>query len=647
MFSLTTLRVFLVCLLSLFLVFSLGTNTVRAIDAGALFKEINSELRSAQKDMFSGKTDSAIAKLGPIREMLDQAKAADPNNYKVKSYENKYLKLVKDLERRTGKSLGGGSITAQKSSATKLPPKPEVKPLATKSEAASAEAATGKSVDSLASQANALLRSTEKAAFAGKPDEAAAELAEAKQAIDQLKATDPKNTRLRGLESKYNQLDKRLAATAKAATSAAASTTPAPKTGQGGAKAASGKLPYKARRPFTQAKNQLARMDSYISRLNDPGYRGDKKQLANNAAKAVAQARENLAAAKAEAAKAGVASHPDFDQMEADLNAAEKQIAEATAKVQKQMAQAQAASQEVMADTAKLMKVYEQVRPVMDKATGSVIYYNDLKPARELLVMVEKFEGKDQAKVKLALAEFSSKYGTTAEAIDAKAKVMGYHGNYSASYAYTELSNGLVNIAKTREVMADDLIRKASKMQKQSQKGLHDFFRVKNHAKIKQWAAMAAQFDADNPRVKEFQAGLDGWINKDMAALNAKIEKATWPSNAGGAPENASELASVIKQYMQKESDKDAAKGKDPRQIIGVVITGSWRVFTKNILGEPIQWGLPIYWAEVWQSEKDMNLARVYNGTMLTQKFKGVKKAPPFVGAAVGDSYYIRPGKVK
>jgi hypothetical protein len=78
-----------------------------------------------------------------------------------------------------------------------------------------------------------------------------------------------------------------------------------------------------------------------------------------------------------------------------------------------------------------------------------------------------------------------------------------------------------------------------------------------------------------------------------------------------------------------------------------VVVTGPWRVFKKNILGEPIQYNLPIATAVQTESEKNQNLARVYLSTMLTHEMKGVEKAPPYLGATVGDSYYIRPSAVK
>jgi hypothetical protein len=427
MHSLTRTRRFF--LMALALLFTLGFHTAQASNLDALLKNINKEIRTAQREMFAGKTEEAITRLGPIREMLQQAKQADPNNNRVKSCERKYSKLVGDLERRTGKSLGAGTTTARDSKAGPV-----------------------------------------------------ADTAEAK---------------------------------------------------------------------------------------------------------------------------------------------------------------------EVMADVAGLMRVYQRVRPVLDKAKGTAILYYDLKPVEELLSQLSVFEDNDQALVEKALAGFSQKYGNTAPAIDAKAGSLGYHGDYSASYPYTHLRDGIANVAKTRVVMADDLVRRARKMMEQDHKRLHTFARLKNRAKIEAWTAAAARFDEDNPRVRAFQKELTGWLKNDLADLNAKAEEASWPPRAEGAPADAPQLASAIKTYLQKESDLAAAKGEEPRQIIAVSIAGPWRIHKKNLLAEPVQWGLPIQWAEVLQSEKAMDLARVYQGVMLTQVYKGVAKAPPYAGASVSGGFYIRPGKVK
>ena len=97
-------------------------------DTGPILKKVNKELRQAERDMFSGKTEKAIAALENIKTSLVQIKTSEPNNPKLKTAENKFKKLVKDLERRTGKDLGGGTLTAAAaSSTTQLASKPVAK----------------------------------------------------------------------------------------------------------------------------------------------------------------------------------------------------------------------------------------------------------------------------------------------------------------------------------------------------------------------------------------------------------------------------------------------------------------------------------------------------------------------------------------
>jgi len=106
-------------------------------------------------------------------------------------------------------------------------------------------------------------------------------------------------------------------------------------------------------------------------------------------------------------------------------------------------------------------------------------------------------------------------------------------------------------------------------------------------------------------------------------------------------------LSKTAKEFLQKEEDKNKAQGKTYGKILAVSVTGPWRIFKKNILAEPIQYNLPVAVSVQIESEKSMNLVRVYLMTMLTQEMKGVKKAPPFIGATVGNSYYVRPSAVK
>jgi hypothetical protein len=543
-----------VTVIALSLIF-LMSQTTEAVDAKALLKQVSQELRQAERDMFAGKIDKAVFALEPIRKRLIELKAADPNNPGLKRAENKYKKLVKDLERRTGRDLGGGTLTAAETGTrTALPPKPEAKPM---------------------------------------PEKRAPTPAQATKA------------------------------------------------------AAHAKLPREARRPLSEATSQIGRVDGYIKRLNDPKSKFNKEQLVDNMDKSLAHARTKFDEAKALAAKKGVTSHPDFDKAEAGLAAAEQKAAEAKQRYEEAQTVAAASSKEVHADVKALLVKYKRVEPLFAKATGYVMHYNDLEPVKELLSQIENFEKNDLDKINDSMKPFAQKYGSTRGEIDQKAEAMGYSGQGRASFPYTALSEGIENVKKTRTVMADDLIRRASDMRDQTSKGISDFARPKQYKRIKAWGKLAAQLDQDSSRVKEFNSGLDSWIEEDMKALNAKIDKVTWPDHADNAPDGADKLSEIAVEFLQKEENKRAEKNIEVGKVLAVVVTGPWLVFKKNLLGEPIQYNLPILCAVEYESDKDLKVVRVYDSTMLTEEYKGVKMAPPFLGATVGNSYYIRPSALK
>ncbi|MDY6856259.1 MAG: hypothetical protein SWO11_16495 [Thermodesulfobacteriota bacterium] len=550
------------------LIFLMG-QTTHAVDAKTLLKEVRQELRQAQRDMFAGKIDKAISALDSIRKRLIQLKVADPNNPGLKTTENKYKKLVKDLERRTGKDLGGGTLTAAKMDIQKtLPHKPETKPM-------------------------------------------------------HEKRVPPSATE----DAEIGTVETALSAQATKAT-------------------AHVKLPHEARRPLRQATSQIGRVDGYIKRLNDPKSKFNKEQLLENIDKSLAHARIKFDEAKALAAKKGGNSHPDFDKAQADLAAAEQKAAEANQRY-KEALTAPASSKDINSDVKALLVEYKRVEPLFAKATGHVMHYNDLQPVKELLSQIKNFEKSDLGKINDRMKAFAKKYGSMREDIDQKAEAMGYSGQGRASFPYTALSEGIENITKTQTVMADDLIRRASDMRDQTSKGISDFARPKQYKRIKAWGKLAAQFDQDNPRVKEFNSELDSWIEEDMKALNAKIDKVTMPSHADNAPDDAKKLSKIAVEFLQKEENKRVKKGMEVGKVLTVFITGPWRVFKKNLLGEPIQYNLPILCAVEYESDKDLNVVRVYDSTLLTEEYKGVKMAPPFLGATVGNSYYIRPSALK
>jgi hypothetical protein len=115
--------------------------SVFADDTQALLKQIDKDLWSTERDMFAGKTEKAIASLENINLSIQKVKADDPDNPKLKTAESKYNKLVKDLEKRTGKDLGAGTLTAAAASTpTATAPVPETKEVSSAQSQSSAQA---------------------------------------------------------------------------------------------------------------------------------------------------------------------------------------------------------------------------------------------------------------------------------------------------------------------------------------------------------------------------------------------------------------------------------------------------------------------------------------------------------------------------
>jgi len=529
--------------------------SVFADDTQTLLKQVDKDLRAAERDMFSGKTEKAIASLENINLALQKIKADDPNNPKLKTAQNKYNKLVKDLERRTGKDLGAGTLTAAAASTpTETAPLPEAK--------------------------------------------------------DVSSAQIQKST-----------------------------------TGKATASAGAEKLPYDARKPMSNVERGLKSLDGYMNKLADPNYNGNKDQIVGNMEKKLTQVKKDLKQAKEFAAAKGVSSHPDFDQADAEITKAEKSIASAKSGYEEEKAVAAASAKEVDADVAELKAVYDKVQPVFEKATGYVFHYNDLKTVEDVIVEIENFENNDLKVVKSKMITFSSKYGTTKDEIDKKADAMGFVNNYyRASYPYTELAAGIENVEKTRDVMAEDLVRRVKEELDGISKGA-ELNILDRYQKVKSWTKMAVRYQSDNPKVKELQGSLGQRIDEGMAEFHARVDGRTWPDHASNAPSNADDLAEEALNWFKKSPDW-GKRSSDIRHPLAVSVTGPWSVQKRNLLGNPIMYGLPIKLAVRVDSDKELNVVRVYDLTMRTVEMPGVKMEPPFDHITVGNSYFIRPDKV-
>lgn len=213
------------------------------------------------------------------------------------------------------------------------------------------------------------------------------------------------------------------------------------------------------------------------------------------------------------------------------------------------------------------------------------------------------------------------------------------------------IKEGIENVRKTRSLLAEDLCKKADAM---FTNRVSDFFRLENHKRIRKCMALAVECAPENPVVKTARAELDGRIDEDLKAFNAAVDKRAWAGNATNAPGDCTKLAAAALAFFKNSPDwgrradnPDVKDDKDTRNPVKVAVTGPWSVQKTNLLGEPIMYGLPVHLAVAVDSEKSLDVLRVYNLTMRTNEGKGVAMAPPFSSVTVGDSWYVRPSAVK
>lgn len=92
-----------------------------------LAKTANNLLRTSERHMFKGENEKADELLTEAVASIDKLTSVAPDHRRLKSLNNKYTKLRKQIDKKLGKSTGKSY-----SAAPKLPSKPKVKPISKK-----------------------------------------------------------------------------------------------------------------------------------------------------------------------------------------------------------------------------------------------------------------------------------------------------------------------------------------------------------------------------------------------------------------------------------------------------------------------------------------------------------------------------------
>lgn len=165
------------------------------------------------------------------------------------------------------------------------------------------------------------------------------------------------------------------------------------------------------------------------------------------------------------------------------------------------------------------------------------------------------------------------------------------------------------------------------------------------------------KFDATNEYANQRMATIASEIADMQKALEAEIDEKEWQGHVEdfAGPGSVTELAATAKEYFRKDRDwgkqgedepeEDRAQGVE---VLAVAVRGPWQVAETDIFGRVTCWRLPIHLAVTKPADRARNIARVYALSACAQVGPPgqAKKAPPFDGFWVGNSWMIRLNKV-
>jgi len=158
----------------------------------------------------------------------------------------------------------------------------------------------------------------------------------------------------------------------------------------------------------------------------------------------------------------------------------------------------------------------------------------------------------------------------------------------------------------------------------------------------------ALKFDPDNAYANARIATIDAEIAELAKQIDAETDARTWAGNVDDfpGPGSTGDLAKAALEYLR--ADRDWGKNENGTEVLAVCVRGGWQPADRDVFGRIVSWRLPIHVAATRPALKERGLARVYELSAVAQEGApgAAKKAPPFAGYWVGDSWNIRLNKV-
>ena len=267
----------------------------------------------------------------------------------------------------------------------------------------------------------------------------------------------------------------------------------------------------------------------------------------------------------------------------------------------------------------------------------------------KIITVLDNYNKNTEPELQKRLDDFSKKYGDNATEINDTIKSIvkidwksGKHPTTSAGETYESLKKLIANINQAQLNKSKELIKEAESVQR-TINSFDTQVTKANYDKLKENLNIALKFDPENEEAQKMLSNADKEEKDKFNAIDKKIDDAEWPGNYKNfaGPGDPKKLAAIALKYFKNDEGWGANK-ENPEHCLAVAIRENWGSHKKNLLGQTIQWYLPVYLAVYSDKIKDKTIARVFELSLLTKEEKDIKKAPPFTGVTVGHIWKIR-----
>jgi hypothetical protein len=307
--------------------------------------------------------------------------------------------------------------------------------------------------------------------------------------------------------------------------------------------------------------------------------------------------------------------------------------------------------QEVIADWNAIIKLdkdlYEKTNKFFPHAEG--MNYSKEQTDQVLAVISDVLKN-DQPKILAFLKEFTKKYGEPNDEMDRKIYALTPKDPKKGMYdEVNQRPDGLPsqcykNLQERLTWVQEGPKREAKLIMKHALESVAnaDFYmdtkRDAEFAAAEAELNRAKKFNPQDGEIAQALVTVQASRKKSQADVQKALESARFPGSVSSfpGPGKIPDLIPAVKTYFTGAYPKE--------KILAVSVSGGWIATKHNILGTPIQWGLPVYCAS---QQNEPGICRVFKMTVLTGIGEGVAKAPPFTDHWTGDSFRMKAENLK